>query len=493
MALAPWREASYSRPLSGSRIDMLSDHSTAARERMIAANLAEYGEHAQALRWVTPSQAAEFEARRAAVLAATAGRLSQSFRQTKPHYGDLSPGCRICGQGEWSCLFINGRCNCRCFYCPTPQDDIGLPTTNQITFATPAEYAEYAHRFAFNGVSISGGEPLLTYDRSIAYIQAVRQKMGAAPHIWLYTNGTLLTAERLGGLKTVGLNEIRFDISAVEYSLERVRLAADHIACVTVEIPAIPEDAERLAALLPALAEAGVRHLNLHQLRLTPHNRVHLTQREYTYLHGESVTVLESEQTALALLQLACEQQLPLAINYCSFVYKRRYQKAAARRRNAQEVLKGHEAVTASGFIRAMALIGDPQAVGRQAEELRRRGADPHQWTLSAKADRLGFHPELWPHLDFTAGRLALTYAEAVMTGQVSYRCAFKEVRLAAARKLYIEKRPLRLDLQLDHGDRLFFHDLVLAPASPPRPAKSAVQEELLEFESIRPGLQEYF
>lgn len=473
--------------------DMLTAHTIALREQMIAANQAEYGDHAQTFAWVTPARAAEFEARRRQILTSIAGRVSQAFQQTKPHYGDLSPGCRICGQGEWSCLFINGRCNCRCFYCPTPQDEIGLPTTNQITFATPEEYAEYAHRFAFSGVSISGGEPLLTYDRSVAYVQAVRQKMGAAPHIWLYTNGTLLTAERLAGLKAVGLNEIRLDISAVDYNLDKVRMAADHIACVTVEIPAIPEDAERLATLLPALAESGVRHLNLHQLRLTPHNRVHLAQRDYTYLHGESVTVLESEQAALALLKLASDQLLPLAINYCSFVYKRRYQKAAARRRNAQSILKGHEAVTASGFLRAMALVGDPETIGRQAAALTRSGADPRQWSLSGKGDRLHFHPDLWPHLDFSAGRLTLTYAEAVLTPHVSYRCAFKEVRLTGTKKIYIEKRPLRLELQLDDNDRRFFQSAVLDYPSAQKPPESQVQDDFLAFEFIQPGLQDYF
>jgi len=253
--------------------------SNITRERMFAANQAEYGDHARSLRWVDPAQAAAAETRRAETLAALAERITQACKQTKPHYGPLSPGCRICSQGQWSCLFINGRCNCRCFYCPTVQDDTGVPTTNLLTFPAPETYAEYAHRFGFNGVSISGGEPLLTYERAVAYLQAVRRKMGAAPHLWLYTNGTLVTAEKLTGLKAAGLNEIRFDISAVDYSLEKARLAADHIACVTVEIPAIPEDAQRLADLLPALSDAGVRHLNLHQLRLTPHNRPHLAQR----------------------------------------------------------------------------------------------------------------------------------------------------------------------------------------------------------------------
>ena len=35
---------------------------------------------------------------------------------TKLNMHRLSPGCRICTEGGWSCLFINGKCNCRCFY-----------------------------------------------------------------------------------------------------------------------------------------------------------------------------------------------------------------------------------------------------------------------------------------------------------------------------------------------------------------------------------------
>lgn len=471
----------------------MNNASNTARERMLASNRTEYGEHAQNLRWVTPDKATAAETRRSETLAALAGRISQAYKQTKPHYGELSPGCRICGQGTWSCLFINGRCNCRCFYCPTPQDDTGLPTTNLLTFATPQAYAEYISRFGFNGVSISGGEPLLTYERAIAYLQAVRRKMGSEPHLWLYTNGTLVTTERLAGLKAAGLDEIRFDISAVDYSLETARMAADTIACVTVEIPAIPEDAQRLGDLLPALSAAGVRHLNLHQLRLTPHNRARLAERDYTYLHGESVTVLESELAALALLQLACDQRLPLAVNYCSFAYKRRYQKAAVRRRSANDMRKGHEAVTENGFLRTLTLAGDSERIGLQAERLKRRDVPSDRWTLSAKRERLSFHPALWPSLDLAAGQLCIGYAEAVLTAQVSYRCAFKEVRLNTGTKLYIEKRPLRQEIRLDGNDRDFFRRAVIEPAPDPETPQSPAQEEIVDFEFIRPGLQDYF
>ncbi len=80
--------------------------------------------------------------------------------------------------------------------------------------------------FGFKGISISGGEPLLTFERSLHYIEAARRELGEALHIWLYTNGTLVILDQLGKLRNAGLNEIRFDICTVNYNLTRVRMAA---------------------------------------------------------------------------------------------------------------------------------------------------------------------------------------------------------------------------------------------------------------------------
>jgi pyruvate formate-lyase activating enzyme-like uncharacterized protein len=472
---------------------MISAYVQELRAKQIAANLTEYGDQAARIRWADPARIEAAETRRAAILAAATPFLTLAAKQTKFHWGALSPGCRICTQGQWSCVFINGQCNCRCFYCPTTQNEIGVPTTNQLSFASPEAYTEYARRFAFSGVSISGGEPFLTFERAMSYIEAVRRDLGPVIHIWLYTNGTLVTRERLQDLKSAGLNEIRFDISAVNYDCSKAELAAHIIDCVTVEIPAIPEDADRLAALLPAMADAGVRHLNLHQLRLTPHNLPHLTQRDYSFLHGESVTVLESELTALALLQAAGEQKIPLPINYCSFVYKRRYQQAAARQRNAQGVIKGWESVTENGFIRSLTLSGAPERLGAVAQALEHHDPAKQRWTINTKQDRLQFHAAFWPRIDFNAGQLLVTYFEAILAPHISYRCAFKEMRLATGQKIFIEKRPVRVDLPIAAQERPFVENQVLHSSSLELPAKTPVPEELCSFEFIQNGLQDYY
>ena len=464
-----------------------------AEQKFIAANVAEYGPLIDANRWVDSDGISTAEAKRARLLNEAARFLQVSAKQTKPHLGDLSPGCRICTEGQWSCLFINGKCNCRCFYCPTDQNDISVPTTNRVPFATAQDYAEYVQRLGFRGVSISGGEPLMTFKRTLAYIQAVRQTIGPHLHIWMYTNGTLVTADHLHELKAAGLNEIRFDISAVDYDLAKPELAAGIIDCVTVEIPAIPEDAERLKNLLPQMAAVGIRHLNLHQLRLTPFNAHNLVQRPYTFLHGESVTVLESELTALDILQTAGNLEVPLAINYCSFVYKRRYQQAAARRRNGGDMHKGWESVTESGFIRTLALKGDPGTLKPEIRKLMAKDPTQHLWSVNSKGDRLLFHPSFWPDIDVRCGSLTITYSENVLVPSISYHHTFKEVRLPSGKKLYIEKRPLFLELPLSEGDRVFFEHYIIAQSTTPSAPYPTVSADLLRFEFIVPGLQDYF
>ena len=394
-------------------------------------NRREYGRLYDLLSFASPGQLAAAGAERAELLLWLDRHARFGYAGTKVDCNGLSPGCQRCGEGGWSCLFVNGRCNGRCFYCPTAQDDDGPPVTNGLAFNSPEDYAAYVAAMGFSGVSISGGEPLLTPELTISYLNAVRKRCGDAVHLWLYTNGTMLTAELCNRLRDAGLNEIRFDLGAVRYHLKKLRLAVGCIPTVTVEIPAVPEEEDLLKLKMVEMAEAGVNHLNLHQMRLTPHNFGPLTERGYTFLHGEKVTVLESELCALRLVRFGLEQGIALPVNYCSFPYKRRFQHAAARRRAAQSVCAPGEVVTEPGFLR----------------------------TLSAAGVR---------------------YCDAALLQNPSYRFPFEKIVLETGRALYLERRPLTEELIVTDQER---RDL--EAGQPP--------ERLARFEGIESGLADYF
>jgi len=331
------------------------------KEAHIEANRREYGETYHAFKWISAAEAQAAGKEREEILEVLKPAVQFGYRRTKLDCSRLSPGCLLCGRGAWSCLFINSICNARGFYCPTEQPSKSEPTTNGIRFTNPQDYGDYIERFKIRGVSLSGGEPLMTFDRTLHFLSRIKKRFGANVYLWLYTNGILATPEKLRTLKDAGLDEIRFDISANGYDLEKVRSAAALIDTVTVEVPAIPEDADLLKMLLPKLHEMGVKHLNLHQLRCTPHNRDRLTRRGYTFLHGPKVTVLESELAALRMIQYAQDRAIGLPVNYCSFVYKNGFQALAYRKRLAAFLCKPFESITAAGAVRRMTLKGRPE------------------------------------------------------------------------------------------------------------------------------------
>lgn len=316
---------------------------------LININKREFGRY-QGLKWISPWQAAELEAQRNQLLM-EAGNQSL-FKDTKPFLNHISKGCQLCGEGQWSCLFITGQCNANCFYCPAPQEKDEPPESQGLIFPTPEAYAEYINYFGFKGVSFSGGEPLLVRDRVMQYLKAVRNSCNPDIYTWMYTNGLLANREIFKSLADRGLDEVRFDIGATGYQLKYLEQARNVISNVTVEIPAIPEQKALLIELLPKLVNAGVTNLNLHQLRLTHHNAPKLIKRGYTYIPAERPIVLESELTALEVMAYAQKNNIPIGINYCSFHFKYRFQKAGYRKIIAKKFKNTGEKITEKGYIR---------------------------------------------------------------------------------------------------------------------------------------------
>ncbi|NJO90757.1 MAG: radical SAM protein, partial [Chloroflexia bacterium] len=304
------------------------------------------------LKWLNTYTALDFQVLRDGLLKLAGS--STLFKGTKPYYRHISKGCNLCGQGLWSCLFITGKCNASCFYCPASQVVDEVPTSQGLSFPTAASYAEYVSYFKYKGVSFSGGEPLLFAHRVIEYLREVRIKCSPDIYTWLYTNGIVATEAIFKRLAEFHLNEVRFDIGATGYNLDKIKYAKGFIPNITIEIPAVPEEKERIKALLPEMIKAGVSNLNLHQLRLTSYNVGKLSKRDYTYIPAEKPIVLESELTALEIINYAHEQNLEIGINYCSFFFKNRFQAVGYRKMIANGLGIPPDRVSSRGFEREL-------------------------------------------------------------------------------------------------------------------------------------------
>lgn len=473
------------------RLEIKSFGMKTLQEQIIEKNLREYGERYARLKWVEERQARSAENARESLLNSIKDRILSGSNSSKYFTRDLSPGCRICGEGNWSCLFVNGKCNCRCFFCPSLQDETHTPMSNTVAFPRSDEYLDYIERFGIEGVGISGGEPLLTPETTLKFIREVR---GHFPgnYLWMYTNGTLVNDRILGQLKDAGLDEIRFDIAATNYDLTGAKTAARHIPCVTVEIPAIPEDLDLVKQKILDMDSAGVRYLNLHQLRLTPFNFENLVNRNYTFLHGQKVTVLESEFAALELLKFAAQKDLALGVNYCSFVYKDRFQKSAARRRNAVLIKKAHEDITENGSLRSLHLAADPSEISKITLNLKRQGIDSDLWSETNHG--LFFGRDLWPLMSKSKGQIMVSYFEVKLLDRLSYHHPFIKFRLNSGRDLYLEWIKTSDDLGIKaHLIPDFENSILRGQKHRTSPADGHAWRTILEHEVIPEGLQEYF
>ncbi len=473
-------------------------------EGIIERNMRECSPFSEQLQWIDPSEAPRLEDERRELLDLLSKRALTAFNGTKPYVSGLSPGCRLCGEGSWSCLFINNVCNARCFYCPSPQDKNDQPGTSTLVFTHPGDYVDYLERFGFKGASISGGEPFMTFDRTLSFVAGVKRRFGAKIHLWLYTNGILATPEKLARLRDAGLDEIRFNIGATGFSLEGVSKAIGLIPCVTVEVPAVPERMELLAGLMPRMCELGVSFLNLHQIRCTAFNCPKLIERGYTLAHGPFIGVVESELTALRLLCGAVEQGIGMGVNYCSLIYRHRFQTRAARLRWANLMKREYEDITDAGMIRSLSAPADSGVLGRLLEACPEgQGA-----RVSEQNDRIFFgraHLDL-PGLELEG--LRVSYHHTSIHPRVTYRNAYREVRLNARKTVILERAQAGPAIELDPAEIQAFKAVTGGDCSPPGDPESLLRRfpelgripgargkwaAILHAERIRPGLLEYY
>lgn len=457
----------------------------------------------QEVNWIDEQNIWHYEHQRSMLLDELDKYVAWGFHGSKADTAQLSPGCRLCGEGEWSCLFVNNVCNASCFYCPSKQDDVSIPTTSSVSFDDPYDYVAYLKKFGFKGASISGGEPFMTFDKTLRFIRTIRKEMGDEIYIWMYTNGILAEMEKFRALREAGLNEVRFDLSAIGYKMTPVHEAAGIIDNITVEIPAIPEDYDRVVRLLPDLKSGGVNFLNLHQIRLTDFNHSKLQKRGYTFLHGPKPTVLESELTALKILLYAYKNMTGLPVNYCSYIYRYRFQGRASRIKQTRFFTNPREFITETGLIRNIAVKGKPEKMQEMAGSVfRENGTEKWHQQNDGKAI---IHESLLPAaLDFDM-EISVSYQATKLRNALTYKFPFKTIRLSSEKEVYIERGAVTDEFSLTRAEGHFFNDVFCHNEKPMR--KGAFKEridiagmkdeakwmELFHLEKLEHGLYPYY
>ena len=135
------------------------------------------------------------------------------------------------------------------------QIETGVPKGLDPTAEGLARAAE-TYKNGLAVIGLTGGEPLLSFDASIAFLNRARELFPEA-HKRMYTSGDLLTEDMARALRDAGLQEIRFSVKDFdpepmqERVLDAMRLAKRYIPDVMVEMPIIPGTEARMKELAP--------------------------------------------------------------------------------------------------------------------------------------------------------------------------------------------------------------------------------------------------
>ncbi len=183
-------------------------------------------------------------------------------------YSYLTEGCRLCRKGAKMVLFITGVCSNSCYYCPVSDRRMGSDFiyANERPVMSMDDAVDEALSMSAEGVSITGGEPLLKPERIYEYLEVFSS---AGLHTHLYTS--IPARERMiEKLSEKGLDEIRFhppelkNIMSYEESIKLSRKAGIEAG---IEIPAISFRHE-----IPEILNRNDAFLNVNELEFSESN-----------------------------------------------------------------------------------------------------------------------------------------------------------------------------------------------------------------------------
>ena len=280
------------------------------------------------------------------VIGGFAMQLPMATMVAPPEEGEAE-GCVQCQRGSKLVLFVTGKCHWGCDYCPLSDNRRESPDmfANERRCNSFDEVIEEAKAMRATGTGITGGDPMLDFDKTVEAVKILKQEFGPEHHIHCYTS-IPIGAEKAAILGKAGLDELRFHL--LDLKLDNYRETIDAAAkagiCVGVELPTEPDKGEILHALLPALSDSPVEFLNLNELEITVGNQENMDVRGFNLSSG--ITAAAEGSAALSIELKEASADLDLHVKFCTASYKDAGQLRSRFRRRGEATLRPYEVLS---------------------------------------------------------------------------------------------------------------------------------------------------
>ncbi|MHA1269674.1 MAG: radical SAM protein [Candidatus Helarchaeota archaeon] len=264
---------------------------------------------------------------------------------------ELPEGCKYCLEGSKLVLFVTGLCPnpsyCN-WYCPLSNKRKGhdIIYANDVEIMGKEDILKEARLMEAKGAGITGGDPLIKFDRTLEYIKLLKKEFGPKFHIHLYTTGiTLKGKTKLIQLANAGLDEIRFH--PAESDWEKIKWALETKMDVGAEIPVIPNSYDEIMQFIKYLNDLkGIKFVNLNELEMCDANSESLKERNFAL--KDIASVKGSHELAFKILKDASD--LNINIHYCSAFVKGGVQLRNRMKRRAKNTRAPYEEISDEGL-----------------------------------------------------------------------------------------------------------------------------------------------
>ncbi|MDR3102050.1 MAG: 4Fe-4S cluster-binding domain-containing protein [Methanocalculaceae archaeon] len=268
---------------------------------------------------------------------------------------NLSEGCRYCYQGAKLVLFITGRCDRDCWYCPLSRErknrDVIFANDQKIT--TPSEAIPWAEIMDARGTGVTGGEPLLEIERVVEFCSYLKDHFGKDHHIHLYTSHAP-TVEELTALRPC-VDEMRMHPPHEEWNCilesrfpEAIANAKRMGFSIGIEVPSLPG----LRYFFPLLD--SLDFLNINQLEWGDSCAEAMRERKLELVNPLCNAIKGSTKWA-------CEINGHPKVHYCTSTFKDSVQLRERLKRTARNSARPFDMITDDGTVMygSMALGSD--------------------------------------------------------------------------------------------------------------------------------------
>ncbi len=232
-----------------------------------------------------------------------------------------------------SCLMKTGinpirksnKCNLKCKFCyhygnlenqkPIPDDVWEIGGTK--FYEEDIEHLLSVYKRPY-GVAYVYLEPFIEIEK---YYSIIKKMNFAGIYQHIYTNGTLVTENKLKLLGEMGLDEIRFNLGASNCSeevIEMIKIAKKYIKYVGIETPMTPEFFKEFLKNREKILNTNLDFINCAELHLNDFNLVNYKDEKVYISRYGYISPIWSRELTIKLMKIASEENWNVVVHDCS-------------------------------------------------------------------------------------------------------------------------------------------------------------------------------